>query len=104
MKNMDSFHYTKEAITFTTKSTLFAFNKDEWDTKEDSGNSTPKSTFCIMWYDKKASLGLKWFWTVKKNQARSVYSYQVNVCLKVLLVSYSVSQKFQKNKVLQQTF
>ena len=33
MKNMDGFHYTKEAITWYL--TLFAVSKDEWNTKED---------------------------------------------------------------------
>ena len=39
MKTTDDFRYAKEAITSTIKSTPFAVNKDEWNTKEDIGKS-----------------------------------------------------------------
>jgi len=37
MKNMDNFRYTKEAITCNHQSMLFTVNKDEWNTKENTG-------------------------------------------------------------------
>jgi len=46
----------------TTKSTLFAVSKDEWDTKEGPGKSMKNALY--VW--QKASLGLKEHWTVKK--------------------------------------
>jgi len=36
MKNMDDFHYAKEAITCNHQ---FTVSKDEWNTKEDTGKS-----------------------------------------------------------------
>ena len=39
MKNTDDFHYKGKASCATTKSTLFAVSKDEWDTKENTGKS-----------------------------------------------------------------
>jgi len=40
----------------TTKSTLFALNKDEWDTKEDTSKSM-KNTLDVLWYAKRHLLG-----------------------------------------------
>ena len=37
MKNRDNFHYKGKLSHATTKSTFFVVNKDEWDTKEDTG-------------------------------------------------------------------
>ena len=37
MKNTDDLHYERKPSRATTKSTLFAVSKDEWDTKEDTG-------------------------------------------------------------------
>jgi len=42
----------------TTKSTLFVVNKDEWDTKEDTGKSM-KIVLHVQRYGKKHFLGLK---------------------------------------------
>jgi len=40
IKNMDDFHYAKEAIICNHQiKMLFAVNKDEWNTKEDTGKS-----------------------------------------------------------------
>jgi len=39
MKNMDDFHYERSHHIATTKSTLFTETKDDWDTKEDTGES-----------------------------------------------------------------
>ena len=36
-KNMDDIRYEGKPSHATTKSTLFAVSKDEWDTKEDTG-------------------------------------------------------------------
>jgi len=49
IKNMDNFHYAKEAIT---KLTLFTVSKDEWNTKEDTGKSL-KNALDILWYAKR---------------------------------------------------
>ena len=40
MKNTNDFRYNGKPSHATTKSTLFAVSKDEWDTKEDTGKST----------------------------------------------------------------
>ena len=37
MKNTDDFRYKGKPSCATTKLTLFAVSKDEWDTKEDTG-------------------------------------------------------------------
>jgi len=37
MKITDDFHYEWKPSHATTKSTLYAISKDEWDTKEDVG-------------------------------------------------------------------
>jgi len=42
----------------TTKSTLFAASKDEWDTKEGPDKSM-KNALCVQQYGKKAPLRLK---------------------------------------------
>ena len=39
MKNTDNFRYEWKPSHATTKLTLFAVSKDEWDTKEDTGKS-----------------------------------------------------------------
>ena len=40
MKNMDDYHY---------KSTLFTVNKDEWDTKEDTGKSMKNALYTLQY-------------------------------------------------------
>ena len=52
MKNMDDFCYKGKPSCATTKSTLFAVSKDEWDTKEDTGKSM-KNALYILRYDKR---------------------------------------------------
>ena len=37
MKNTDDSHYKKKPSHATTKLTVFAVNKDEWNKKEDTG-------------------------------------------------------------------
>ena len=49
MKNTDDFHYERKPSCTTTKSTLFAVSKDEWDTKENTG----KSALYILQYAKR---------------------------------------------------
>ena len=53
-KNANDFCYTKEAIMCNTKSTLFTFSKDEWDTKEDTSKSM-KNALHILQYAKDTS-------------------------------------------------
>ena len=40
MKNITDFRYEEKPSRATAKSTLFAFSKDKWDTKEGTGKST----------------------------------------------------------------
>ena len=56
MKNTDDFHYEGKPSCATTKSTLFAANKDEWDTKEDTGKSM-KNALCVLRYARRHLLG-----------------------------------------------
>ena len=51
MKNTNEFHYAKEAIMCTTKSILFAVNKD-MEHKKDTGKSI-KNTVYILQYVKR---------------------------------------------------
>ena len=55
MKNTDDFCYKGKPSRTTTKSTLFAVSKDEWDTKEDTGKSM-KNALYVLWYAKRAPL------------------------------------------------
>ena len=56
MKNMDDFCYEGKPSRATTKSTLFAVSKDEWDTKEDTGKSM-KNALCVLRYAKRHQSG-----------------------------------------------
>ena len=56
MKNTDDSHYEGKPSRATTKLTLFAVSKDEWDTKEDTGKSM-KNTMYVLWYAKRYLLG-----------------------------------------------
>ena len=47
MKSMDDFHYEGKPSRATTKSTLFAVSKDEWDTKEDTGKSLKNALYVL---------------------------------------------------------
>ena len=47
MKSMDDFHYEGKPSCATTKSTLFAVSKDEWDTKEDTGKSMKNALYVL---------------------------------------------------------
>ena len=42
---MDDFHYKGKPSCATTKLTLFAVSKDEWDTKEDTGKSMKNALY-----------------------------------------------------------
>ena len=57
MKNTDDFYYKGKPSHATTKSTLFAVRKDEWDTKEDTGKSM-KNALYVLQYAKRHQ-GLK---------------------------------------------
>ena len=52
MKNMDDFQYEGKPSCATSKSTLFAVSKDEWDTKEDTGKSM-KNVLYVLRYAKR---------------------------------------------------
>ena len=52
MTNTDDFRYYGKPSCAITKSTLFAVNKDEWDTEEGTGKSM-KNALYILWYAKK---------------------------------------------------
>ena len=56
MKNTDDFHFVGKPLRATTKSTLFAVSKDEWDTKEDAGKSM-KNALYVLQYAKRRLLG-----------------------------------------------
>ena len=47
MKNMDNFIYEGKPSHSTTKSTLLAVSKDEWDTKEDTGKSMKDALYIV---------------------------------------------------------
>ena len=47
MKNTDDFHYEGKPSHATTKLTLFAVSKDEWDTKEDTGKSMKNALYIL---------------------------------------------------------
>ena len=49
MKNTDDFRYEGKPSHATTKSTLFTVNKDEWDTKEDTGNSIKNALYMLQY-------------------------------------------------------
>ena len=55
-KKTDDFHYKGKPSHATTKSTLFAVSKDEWDTKEDTGKSM-KNALYILRYAKRHQSG-----------------------------------------------
>ena len=54
MKNTGNFRYEGKSSRATTKSTLLAVSKDEWDTKEDTGKSI-KNTFYVLQHAKGTS-------------------------------------------------
>ena len=47
MKNTDNFCYKEKPSCATTKLTLFAVSKDEWDTKEDTGKSMKNALYVL---------------------------------------------------------
>ena len=55
-KNTDDFRYEWKPSRATTKSTLFAVSKDEWDTKEDTGKSM-KNALYVLRYAKRNQSG-----------------------------------------------
>ena len=55
-ENTDDFHYEGKSSCATTKSTLYAVSKDEWNTKEDTGKSM-KIALYVLWYAKRHFLG-----------------------------------------------
>ena len=49
MKNMDNFRYKGKPSRATAKSTPFAVNQDEWDTKEDTGKSMKNALYVLQY-------------------------------------------------------
>ena len=49
MKNIDDSRYEGKPSCATTKSTLFAVSKDEWDTKEDTGKSVKNALYILQY-------------------------------------------------------
>ena len=49
MKNTDDFCYEEKPSRATTKLTLFAVSKDEWDTKEDTGKSMKNALYVLQY-------------------------------------------------------
>ena len=47
MKHADDFHYEGKPSRVTTKLTLFAVSKDQWDTKEDTGKSMKNALYVL---------------------------------------------------------
>ena len=45
VKKTDDFHYAKEASCVTTEPAIFAVNKAEWHTKEESGKVTKNTLY-----------------------------------------------------------
>ena len=96
MKNTDNLHYEGKPSRTTAKSTLFAVNKYEWDTKEDTGKSM-KNALYILQHAKRHLSGQsnveQW-----KNEAHSRSCYWVTLVWRHQSVSYSVchsvSRKF----------
>jgi len=80
MKNMVISITNRKPSRATIKSTLFTVNKDEWDTKEDTGKSM-KNIFYVLQYTKRHLLSWsdieQW-----KNQARSLSWYRVTLVWK----------------------
>ena len=74
MKNTDDFRYEGKPSQATTKLTLFAVNKDESDTKEDTGKSM-KNALYVLWYAKRNMFGSN----CEKNQPRSVIHYRITL-------------------------
>ena len=48
MKNTDDSHHKRKPSFTTTKSTLLAVSKDDWNTKEDSGKSMKNALYIII--------------------------------------------------------
>ena len=49
MKNTDDFHYGGKPSSAIAKLTLFAVNKDEWDTKKDTGKSMKNASYVLQY-------------------------------------------------------
>ena len=47
IKSTDDFHYKEKPSRATTKSTLFAVSKDDWDTKENTDKSTKNALYVL---------------------------------------------------------
>ena len=70
MKSMDDFRYEEKPSRATATSTLFTVSKDEWDTKEDTGESM-KNALYVLRYAKRHLLGRSDV-EQSKNQAHSL--------------------------------
>ena len=55
MKNTDDFCYEGKPLHATAKSTLFAVNKNEWNTREDTGKSMKNALYALRYMPKGTS-------------------------------------------------
>ena len=94
MKNTGDFHYEGKPSHATTKLTLFAVSKDEWDTKEDTGKSMKNALYVLRCMPKGTSLAEATSNSEKiKPVALAVISY---ACLEES-VTYSISQSLENS-------
>ena len=86
MKNTEDFCFEGKPSRARAKSTPFPVNKDEWDTKEDTGKSM-KNALYVLWYAKRHLSGRS---DVKqwKHQACSFSRYHVMLVWRHQSVSY----------------
>ena len=86
---MDDCHMQRKPSCATTKSTLFAVSKDEWDIKEDAGMSM-NNTLYILQYVKRYLSG----WSEVKKSA----SYQAIIKLRLSEgINQAVSQSVENS-------
>ena len=82
------FRYKGKPSRATTKPTLFAVSKDEWDTKEDTGKSM-KNALYVLWYAKSTSRAES---TSKIEKIKPVALAVIELCL-----SEGISQSLENS-------
>ena len=83
--------YGRFLLHATTRSTLFAVSKDEWDTKEETGKSM-KNALYVLWYMPKGTSQAEATLNSEKNQARSLSCYHIK-----LRLSEGISQSVENS-------
>ena len=93
MKNTNNFHYERKPSRTTTKLTLFTIGKDEWDTKQDTGNSIVCIAIC-----QKVPLKPKRRRVVKKVKSLALAIIELRLCEDISqLLTQSVSQSLENS-------